>query len=257
MGAISESLPRDFQAGEYDAVRASFHKAVGELVRLSTTLRGAPSENGRQYWSSVLAAKMALTSMTLDKIVPRHASTQSRDLWDIGSVAALVRVLAENYLIFHWLCVETETEELWKFRITVLTIADNRARYRLAQENESEPEPVEFVKAQAKLAELLTAMAMFQALPQRCQTELLKGTKSPFVQDEVVDCLEINRDTFRKLYRYLSSFVHTGPVSFFRVEEHGRGNGEYNEYEATMVFACLHFMVDLLQAAVRNLNKLH
>jgi|GEM_PF-5849685 len=242
---------------DYGTARADFHDAVSELVRMSATIGGSPSKNGRQYWSSVLAAKMTLNAMTLDKIVPRVASAGSEDLWDISSIAALVRVFAESYLLFHWLCVETETTELWDFRITALTIADNRARYRLTQEVEGEPEPSEFTNAQENLAKHLDTIGLFHGLSPQRQKDLRKGAKSPFVQDDVLDRLNLDRGMFRRFYRYLSSFVHTGTVSFFRVEEHGRGNGEFNEYEATMVLGCLHFMIELLQCVVREMRRLH
>lgn len=242
---------------DYAASRASLRSAIEDLVAWSVSLNGTPSRDGRDYWSSILLAKLTLTSMTLDKIVPRSAAKEDTALWDMTSVAALVRILAENYLLFFWLCVETDTKELWDLRITLLTIADNRSRYRLTGEVEGEPEPEDFLSAQQALAARLQTMPSFRSLPARRQRELLKGDKTPFIQDDVIDALPIDRLSFRRFYRYLSSFVHTGTVSFFRMEAHARGQGEFNLYEATAMQAAIDFSVLIIEAAVSNGKAIH
>jgi hypothetical protein len=242
---------------DYAASRVRFQRAVEKLVALSAHLNGTPSGHGREYWSSILAAKLTLSAMTLDKIIPKIASPASKDLWDLSSVAALVRVLAENYILLHWLCVETEDQDLWLFRFTALTIVDNRSRYRLTQEVEGQPEPEDFVSAQQALAEHLSATQNFQKLTPSQQKELLKGLKTPFIQDEVVERLEIDRDDFRKFYRYLSAFVHTGTVSWIRVEDQGRCNGEFNAYEAGAIQTCMEFAGQLIVRAVKDLRAIH
>lgn len=241
----------------YAASRKAFSAAVGKLARRSAHLGGTPSQNGRQYWSSILAAKLVLTALTLDKIVPRTASPGTDDLWDLSSIAALVRVLAENYLLLHWLCVETEDSDLWQFRITAMTLVDNRSRYRLTEEVEGVPEPEVFVTAQRDLADHLAKTQAYQTLPASRQRELLKGAKLPFIHDDVVEQLGLDRENFRRFYRYLSAFVHTGTVSFFRVEEHARCNGEFNAYEAGAVQGCIEFASLLISRTARDLRAIH
>lgn len=241
----------------YATSRKDFERAVGKLVRLSASLNGTPSQSGRQYWSSILAAKLTLSAMTLDKIIPKSASPASHDLWDLSSVAALARMLTENYLLLHWLCVETEDADLWQFRFRTLSLVDNRSRYRLTAEVEGQPEPDDFLQAQREAAELLAETRAFQALSPSQQRELLKGTKTPFVQDEVVKRLNLDRNEFRRFYRYLSAFVHTSTVSFFRVEAQARSNGEYNAYEAGALQGCMEFAAHLISRAVRELRAIH
>jgi hypothetical protein len=246
-------------AEQYHETRKALHEAVAALVDLSVSLAGSPSEHGRQYWSSILLAKMTLTAMTLDRIVPERCSSNAEDLWDLTAVAALVRVLAENYLLLHWLCVETEDEALWQFRITAMTLVDNRSRYRMTAEVEGETEPADFQSAQQALGETLSAMPLFQALEAGCQKDLLRGNKSPYIHDDVVESLDLDfdRHTFRRLYRYLSAFVHTGTTSFFRMEAHGRGNGEFNDYDASAMTACAGFAHQILRGAASGIERIY
>lgn len=195
--------------------------------------------------------------MTLDRIIPKSASSGSGNLWDLGSIATLVRGLAENYLLMVWLCVQTEIEALWKYRITALTIVDNRSRYRMTAEVEGQPEPADFVAAQQGPADKLSAMPLFQALEPRRQREILKGDKLPFIQDDVIASLGMDQASFRRFYRYLSAFVHTGTISFFRMEDHGRGNGEHNAYEERAMIAFMEFTVLVIRNAVADIEGIH
>lgn len=240
----------------YRTGRRDFHKLVGQVVARSVEIGGTKSERGRGYWWSILLSKIALNGMTLDKIIPQVGTKKSRQLWDLGSVAALVRVLAENYLMLVWLCVQTEEKAVWDYRITVLTIAENRARFRLTAEIEGEAEPEDFLSAQRALAEHLASMPIFQALPPGQAKQILRGDKLPFIHDEVMGGLDIDRLQFRRFYRYLSSFVHTGPISFMRMEEHERGQGEFNAYEGRAIWSAMGLAIIVLQSVVSDFDSM-
>lgn len=242
---------------DYRTSRRLLHAAIEDLVGLSASLNGTPSRHGRDYWSSLLLTKLTLTSMTLDKIVPKTEGKNNKELWDLTSIAALVRILAENYLLLFWLCTKTRDRALWDYRITLLTIADNRSRYRLTAEVEGEPEPDDFLAAQRNLGEQLAQMPLFQVLAPKRQRELLRGDKMPFIQDDVINSLEIDSLSFRRFYRYLSSFVHTGTISFFRMEAQGRGQGESNDYEANAILVAMEFARMVLHAAKLDIEKIH
>jgi len=238
----------------YRAARRDFHKLVNHVVSRSVEIGGSKSEGGREYWWSILLAKIALSSMTLDKLVPQIGTGKSRQLWDLGSVATLVRVLAENYLMLVWLCVQSEDKAVWDYRITALTIAENRARYRLTAEIEGEAEPEAFVNAQRALAGQLSQMPIFQSLPAGQAKQILRGDKMPFIQDDVIGGLDIDKLQFRRFYRYLSAFVHTGPISFMRVEQQKRGQGEYSSYEGRAIWSAMAIAIIILEAVVSDFD---
>lgn len=251
------TVERSELISDYIKSRSNFTKATGELVRLSVSISGSQSPNGRAYWSSVLIAKLGLTAMTLDKTIPFHPSDKYNELWDFSSIATLCRNIIENYLLMFWLCVETQDAEVWSFRICALTIADNRSRYRLTAEIEGQPEPDDFKSAQEALAKNINNNAIFKKLSPQKQKQILKGDKMPFIQDEIIDHLDVEQITFRKFYRYLSSFVHTGTISFFRAETHSRSNGSFNFYESESILACMAFTTMIIEATISDLKKIH
>ena len=66
-------------AGYQDA-RVAFGHAVSDLVGLSVENEGAPSRHGREFWAFILLSKLAITSMTLDKIAPKTIEPDSGKL---------------------------------------------------------------------------------------------------------------------------------------------------------------------------------
>jgi len=243
-------------AAGYEESREAFSQAVNNLVGLSAANEGKPSNHGREYWAFILVAKLAVTSMTLDKIAPKSVNPDSGELWDLSSVTTLARVLVENYLMLVWLCVETEKQDTWDFRLTALTIVDNRARYRLTQEVEGEEEPDDFKVAQSKLGARLSVTKCFRGHEPRKQRELLRGNKMPFIQDDVIGRLNMDQPEFCRMYRYLSSFVHTNTISFFRMADHNRGKGEFNTYEAATMSGVFLFAAHVIECAIEDVGHI-
>jgi hypothetical protein len=239
----------------YEEARETFGEAVNDLVALSVSNEGLPSRHGREFWAFMLVTKLTITSMTLNKIAPKSIDPDCHELWDLTSVSTLARVLVENYLMLVWLCVETKDQDIWDFRITALTIVDNRARYRLTQEIEGSEEPEDFKAAQAKLGDRLSATKCFGKYDVKKQRELLRGNKMPFIQDDVFGRLQMDRPEFRKMYRYLSSFVHTNTISFFRMADHNRGKGEFNTYEAATMSGILSFAAHVIENAIEDVHE--
>lgn len=242
---------------DYDEARQELERLIGEMIELSATIAGTPSGGYRPYSASVLLTKMTLSCLTIDKLIPKIASPQSDELWDLGSIATLTRTIAENYFLLHWLCVETEDEALFELRISLLRIVDNRARYRMLYEVEGEAEPADFLASQKTHADRLATMELWHQIDPRRQKELLKGKNMPFIHDDVVEKLDLDRKTFRSHYRYLSSFVHTGTISFFRVEQQRRGDGDYNDYERDAILVCMMLLIMIVTATVDDMRKIH
>lgn len=238
----------------YRGVRNRYREATSSSVSYSVQISGTPSTHGRQYWSSILFTKLCLSAITVDRMSPHVPARTAGEIWDISSVATLVRAMAENYLLLYWLCTETDNDDLWAYRITLMSIIDNRSRYRLTSDLERSPEPEEFIQAQTSLTARLANMPLFTSLPEKRQRELLRGDRLPFIQDDVVDALSVDSASFRKLYRYLSSYVHTGTISFFRIEQQRRGTGEKNDYEMEAIGACLEFASLVLGSALRDME---
>ena len=168
----------------------------------------------------------------------------------------LARAMAENRLMFVYLCVQPNTNEEWQFRKTVFNIIDNYSRRRMIVDAERDPDQAAYDEAQANLRAQLEAMPIFQTQNEVRRRALLRGDQLPYIQDDLIGWLELERGEFRAFYRYLSSFVHTGTISFYRMAEHGRGNGEENDYDRGMISGILDFAAFILSATSHEMAEL-
>ncbi len=254
--------PKDLTAlsdarSEYADALRSFARELENAVRFSVALRGSTSSHGRQHWSSVIFTKLVLSGMSLRKLVPPGVPVRKDELWDLASVACLARAFLENVLILQWLCGNDEGEDLWQFRIVAMQIVDNRARYRMIDEPQGGDEPLDFQQSQKSLEDHIRRTEYFNSLSAIKQKEILKGNKLPFIHDEVIDTLGFEQKSFRSLYRYLSSFVHTGTISFWRMKDTGRGDGSSNLYDTQAINAIFIVLTEMLTAALRIMREIH
>jgi hypothetical protein len=100
------------------------------------------------------------------------------------------------------------------------------------------------------------ANAYLSGLPEKRQKELIRGEKTPFVQDDVIERANIDKMNFRFLHRLFSNHTHTGPVAFYRMAEHGRGRGLENRDDTLYMTVALDFADDLMRRATAGVLAL-
>lgn len=254
LNAPQETDTEIVSGSDYLKYKSDLKKIIRVAVTLSYHMNGTKTENGRQYWSSILFTKLVVSSITLKEICP---SPGKNSHWDFSSVASIARSNAELWLFFVWLCVETIDDDEWYFRIRVFWLMDNRARFRLMEEIGDDPKEHEYLQRQIEIRHELDRSKIFRSLTDKRKNEIMKGDKHPYIQDEILDRIGKDKKNFRGYYRYLSSFVHTGPVSVFRMQEHNRGNGDENPYDRSAISAAIMFSGSILAACIDQMMALH
>jgi len=250
----SESTEGFVSRSDYNNYRFKLAKIIKVAVTLSYHISGTKSEDGRQYWSSILFTKLVVSSITLKNVCP---IINKKAHWDFSSVAGIARSNAELWLFFVWLCVDTADDKEWYYRIRVFWLMDNRARFRLMEETGADPKEDEFLKRQMEIKLELDKSEIFNSLTDKRKSEIMKGDRNPYIQDEILDRIGEDKKKFRGYYRYLSSFVHTGPISVFRMAEHNRGNGDENSYDRSAIAAAMAFAGAVLAACTDQMMALH
>lgn len=107
------------------------------------------------------------------------------------------------------------------------------------------------LKAQAEeLRGRLKANPAFGELPAEKQKKALNG-KIAFLEplETIAEKSGTSVNTFRWLYRLLSSHAHVLPMSFQRMHFQERGRGVHSEIEEGQITLCLSFTTDLLAEA--------
>jgi hypothetical protein len=165
----------------------------------------------------------------------------------------MTRSLLEIRLAFFYLCTEECPREEWECRWNIFNLHDCMSRIRLFEEMPGGSQDIPSFTAQAvELRERLHTNSFFASLPERDKKRLLHGGHAYLHSLENIAAragVEVN--TFRLLYKLLSSHVHGLPLSFYRMGEQERGRGVHSEVEEGYTQLCLSFAISLL-AAVRD-----
>jgi hypothetical protein len=209
----------------YLAARAKLRLTAQRAKRISMGSGERPSQGNRDYWGSVLFTRLVVTAYSILELLP---DPKPRAHWDFSSVASLTRNLVEMYLYFYWLCIDDVADEVRAGRFILMQLHDHGSRRRLF-DHDSKPDPDH--PAYADLVIRFDANPYLATLPEGQRKNLLRGEKTPFVQDEVIDRMGADRDSFRLFYRFLSQHTHGGPIAFYRMDEHDRGAGVETAHE--------------------------
>ena len=232
----------------YRDSRSEFRALVTRAKAISRGTGGIRSTGNQMFYASALFTRIAVTATSIQELVP--PDSQRHTHWDFSAVASLVRNLAECYFVFYFLCIEEIDEDERQARFLMMHLHDNFTRHRMLVElGLREGEDEAFAVNYADLEERIHQTAYFAKLPEKRQKVILKGDRTPFIQDDILSKIGMDREAFRGLYRLLSDHTHTGPMSFYRMGQVERGGGVEASGEKVYITIALGLAVNVLTLA--------
>ena len=214
---------------------------------------GILSETTQHYWASVLFTRMVVTATSIQLLTP---DLRPDAHWDFSAVASITRNLAECYLFFFFLCADDVPQVERDARVILLNLHDNASRRKLFGElNEpdcTDEDLVANTDVQNDLINKFKTNAYLSNLPPKQQREMIRGERTPFVQDDMIERAKMDKRDFRFLYRLFSNHTHTGPIAFYRMAEHGRGQGFRNTTDTVYMTIALTSAGDLIRRATAD-----
>jgi hypothetical protein len=245
-------------AKNYKSARKELDRKVETALAISLGISGRASKHSREYWSSVIFTKLLITSLSILKLMPSPDDSRSELHWDFSSIAALSRGIMEGYLQFYHLCVDdVSDEDDWQMRQQLMQIKDAQSRKQMMQDSDENFDVAEYDARIFELSTMLNGNKHFSKMDEKLKPDLLRGRRQLFIQDDVLDKLGQDKRTFRTYYRFLSSHVHTLPMSFYRMPDHGRGHGEENDHDKLYMTSAALCVADYLGRASNDMKKIH
>jgi hypothetical protein len=181
---------------------------------------------GRQNRALFLLAKLIAHDMSILAIIDRYRfSAPGAALLDHFSIAALGRTSVEASLMTMYISHPTLTQDEWNLRRHILYLHDLTSRRRFlgtsAQKRDEVPFFENYGEAKNNLKTKITTYGKAVGYSDERITEFLKG-QTIFVDGARGAVREAgwDVDAFDFYQTYLSSFVHSHPVSFMRADEH-------------------------------------
>ncbi len=246
-------------SGHYRERVFALNNIIRQCIAVSQRCAGIQSATGAHYYASVLFTSLCTRGVSLAILAPHSPwSKKAIENWDFSSIAGLVRSILEVRLAFFYLCAENCQREEWECRWNLFNLHDCISRLCLFEDMPDAGEDLAGFHNQAnELRARLTANSFFMGLPLKQRKRLLSGRHAYISSlEEIAIRAGVELDTFRLLYRLLSSHVHGLPMSFYRMGEEERGRGVISEVEEGYTSLCLSFAGRLLVAASDEMKTL-
>lgn len=228
----------------YLRVRREFRDLLKRTERISRGSGGIPSTGNRMFWGSVLFTRIHVTAGSLDRLLPDPRPGQH---WDFSAAASIARNLLEMCLLHHWLCARNVSDVEREARFLLMHLHDFGSRRRLMPEAFGDDHP-----AYVDLLARFDANAVLTALDAPRRRAALRGERTPFIQDDVLDSMGVDRAEFRLVYRLFSQHTHTGPMAFYDMLESERGAGVETRKEKAYLLLAMSYAHRFIEAAVRT-----
>jgi hypothetical protein len=250
----------------YDKYRRSFRNAVGDCQAVSR-LVGGREIDGRRWWASLLFTRLCVTAMSLLKILPespleRSSSKQTQNPlelhWDFTAVAVLARTLLENHITLFYLGLEDVDEDEWLSRLNLMQLHDHYSRKATFGPSSGGSKPGDFDVVVEDLEQKLRAKKFFQSLASSQQREFLKGKRASFFShEEILTRMgRKNAQEYIAVWRWWSSYVHSFPLSYYRMPEHNRGTGVENRADKRNMASALATVTTEIESATSGMRRL-
>jgi hypothetical protein len=239
----------------YQESLASFDSILVDAINVSQAVAGRMTD-AKPWWASVLFTRLCNTAMSLLVITPRsRLSRDDREHWDFSAIATLARNLVECYFVFFYLAVEPVDEDEWQCRLNLMHLHDCTTRLRMFRDFGSSDVEIKGFEAQVEeLRERLQKLHYFNALPEKQQKKFLKGDNAFLLsQDDLLSRMGEEIAPFRGMYRFLSTHVHSFPVSFYRMADQNRGRGLENTVEKGYIATTLSFAKEAIRRATKEM----
>jgi hypothetical protein len=224
--------------------------------------------NDRQWWACLLLIRYRSTAVSLLKTLPPSDEERSPTSglssllerhWDFTAVAVLARTLFENHLALFYLCFDQVTDDEWLSRLNLMQLHDYHSRRKVfADLTPDDRVWTENHEITDDLETKLRSRTFFKSLDPRRQHTLLKGDNVSFLSHEEIlermGCENIREQI--AMWRWWSTYVHSFPLSFYRMADQKRGTGVENRVDKGYISGTLELVTKMTIAASSGMRKL-
>ena len=194
----------------------NFENVMMFLSLISSKVAGIPMPLPRSLATAIIG-KLCVAAMSIQALFRCHEEGRLPFL-DHSSIAVLSRTIIDASIMYFYL-IEDINDEEWEFRFKVMQIHDVASRLRLFKG--IGPEEAEHQRVMlGTLRKELRGMAPFKKRSEE-QKIKLRGGQMLYVNGmrSVLASMNFEDEYFDGVYNYLSAYVHSMPLSYFRDRE--------------------------------------
>jgi hypothetical protein len=199
---------------DYSHEAANFRYLLYPLGRISDQLLEAEVKKVANFPEILLFCRIAATSLSIWRLLPKGENPSGNQPADIASVGALARNIIEAFNAFFFLCLDNVTEDEMKFR-RLTTSLHHLCEQKIVGELLNGPVD-ELAKQQRQIdqyKEQIQQSTFYRGLTARAKTGALSGKSFSYLRrQEIAKKLGIDEPFLESQYKVLSNYTH--PFSF-------------------------------------------
>jgi hypothetical protein len=179
--------------------------------------------------------------------------------WEFSDVAGHARAILEGVPLFAYIAAEPQSDGEWAAKLWLMHLCDCTKRIQLAAAGYfvSSSDLQGYETHAADLRQKLQGNAHFATLTQAMQNRLLKGKHMMLLErSELLRLVGADQEQYNSLYDVLSHYTHILPMSFYRMEENGRGTGLENEVDRAYIFLSASVVSALVSGATDDMVQM-
>jgi Family of unknown function (DUF5677) len=252
---------------EYDKHWREFRNAVADCQAVSSAAAGRMTDN-RRWWACLLFTRLCTTALSLLKVLPESPLERPEPVepgrligrhWDFTAVAVLGRTLFETQLTLFYLGLEDIDEDEWLSRLNLMQLHDYTTRRKvfadLTPADKSWDENRETVN---DLTRKLNSRKYFSSLNAKDQRRFLTGGRVSFLgHEEILARMgETNVRAKMAFWRWWSSYVHSFPMSYYRMPDQMRGTGIENRTDKKYISGALTIVTEIVRFSCAGMRRI-
>ncbi len=251
-------------AEHYRTERETCEKALSEAVFASN--RGFGQLKGWQgHWASFLHTRTIVTTMTIFDVIDAAIESRGRERpLDHFSVASIARTAVEAALMMLYISDPNLTSDEWELRHLILQLHDTSHRSRMFRPRETGENGGEIKRMRTEYRfHIDRIIAEIRTNPEFTKLEVEQ-------RDRIVSCREYYVGGIRNVVRkagwdvsdydffesYLSAYIHSMPMSFFRAEEHCVDFKAVSEFQYALCGTALAWVAHGLTSSTARMEEL-
>lgn len=191
-------------------------------LHLSINTHKRKVESWREEYGSFIFAKITLHAVAILKILPNSPLfelPQNFKVWDLSSLAVMVRALIETYNVFYYLIMDKIDDSELDFRYLIWHLHAESERLRMLREiGSANPAIKDIEESITEYKEKLLKNPFYETLISSDKTKFRKGESGiSLTNSQISERAGISVNYYKSTYKYLSSYTHTYPFSIQQV----------------------------------------
>jgi len=241
----------------YREVHADYYQLLNEVLRLSAATHGREVETRALEVGSWLFGKICAHAKAIADLAPQGplgGVAPECELWDLSSMAVLVRAEVDTYYTFFYIAEDNIDAEIKEFRWLLWDHHSEMHRLKKLQLiGSSSPSILELEKIVADLTEKVKAHAVYLRQEPHVQKKLRNGEIGIYAtNNDLAARAHISPSYHKATFMFLSSYVHAYPFSMSQLAAFRAGEDE----SLRLISTVLRFAMVYLALALRDFSFL-